>query len=224
MKKLVLYCDQEIPENSKVDRRMLALVSKKRPKIGYIPSAADPDRRWFAAKAAYYDSIGATLSNYFELDVNYRPEELPDLLKCDAIHLSGGNTYHFLYWLRRRDMLARLVEFVDRGGVLIGNSAGSIMMTPEISSTDLFNDSPYTGEEMNDLSALGLVEFAFFPHLNKFPNYRSLLSEFSRKHKYPVYACADGDGILVDGNQIEFIGPAIKAQNGIISSVLTIDS
>ena len=131
MKKLVLYSDQEIPENARIDRRMLALIDKPHPLVGYIPSSADPDRKWFKIKQAYYAAIGVTLTNYFELDDHFEPDALASLIQCDAIHLSGGNTYHFLYWLRRRGMLEVLRNYVKNGGVLIGNSAGSILMVCE---------------------------------------------------------------------------------------------
>jgi dipeptidase E len=217
MKKLALYSDQEIPENASIDRRMLALIDKPHPLVGYIPSSADPDRKWFKIKQAYYAAIGVTLTDYFELDDHFEPDALSSLMQCDAIHLSGGNTYHFLYWLRRRGMLEVLRNYVKNGGVLIGNSAGSILMTPEINSTALCEDIPLLGEESDDLSALGLVDFAFYPHINLYSNYREVMIKYSLEHPYPIYGCADGNGIIVDGDEIEFIGPIMKAQNGIIS-------
>lgn len=50
MKKLVLYSDQEIPENAKVDEKLLALLNKPNPVIGYIPSASDPERKFYELK------------------------------------------------------------------------------------------------------------------------------------------------------------------------------
>ena len=217
MKKLALYSDQEILENARIDRRMLALIDKPHPLVGYIPSSADPDRKWFKIKQAYYAAIGVTLTNYFELDNHFVPDMLAALIQCDAIHLSGGNTYHFLYWLRKRGMLEVLQEYVKNGGVLIGNSAGAILMTREINSTALSRDIPFPGEESDDLSALGLVNFAFFPHINLYSNYREAMIKYSLEHPYPIYGCADGNGIIVDGDQIEFIGSIMKAQNGMIS-------
>jgi dipeptidase E len=105
------------------------------------------------------------LSPYFELGDGYNPDELDTLLTCDAIHLSGGNTYYFLHWLRVRNLLIRLREYVARGGVLIGVSAGAILMTPNIGSASLCGDMPLEG--MTDYAALGLVDFAFVPHLNE---------------------------------------------------------
>ena len=46
---------------------------------------------------------------------------------CDAIHLTGGNTFQFSYWLRERGLDAELKRYAKAGGVLIGVSAGAIL-------------------------------------------------------------------------------------------------
>lgn len=214
MRKLVLYSDQVIPENAKVDQRLLSLIGKQHPTMGYIPSSSDPERIWFKQKQVYYEALGINLSVYYEIDVNYEPEKLNELLTCDAIHLSGGNTYHFLYWLRARNLLAPLREYVANGGVLIGTSAGVILMTPEISSASLCGDTPLAGEGMTDLSALGLVDFAFLPHINQVDEAATLLKEYSQKYQRMIYGCQDGDGIIVNGEEIEYLGDIQKAING----------
>lgn len=219
VRKLVLYSDQVIPENAKVDQRLLSLLGKQHPVMGYIPASSDPDRIWFSQARAYYETLGIDLSEYFELDVDYRPQMLDRLLACDAIHLTGGNTFHFLYWLRARGMLGPLREYVARGGTLVGASAGSILMTPEIGSSILCDDAPLAGEEMADLSALGLVDFAFLPHINHMDSVPSLLEEYSRTHHCVIYGCPDGDGIVVDGEQIELLGNIQKADNGVLAPV-----
>lgn len=99
---------------------------------------------------------------YFELDVDFSKDTLPALLSCDAVHLSGGNTFYFLRWLRRRAMLPVLRDYVARGGVLIGVSAGAILMTPDVSTSALCGDTFV--EEFSDPAALGLVDFQFLPH------------------------------------------------------------
>lgn len=219
MRRLALYCDQEIPQNYKLNQRLLKFFDKPFPRLGYIPSSSDPERRFFEVRKTYYSALGIDLAIFCELDVNYQPEDVDLLFQCDGIHLSGGNTFHFLYWLKKRNLLADLRKFVERGGVLIGASAGSILMTPEISSTAFCKDVPLPGEERMDLSALNLVDFAFFPHINSFPNHEEQLVEYSKTHAFPIYGCADGDGIIVDGDKIEFYGSIKKAKKGKLTTI-----
>jgi len=87
-RKLALYSDQQINLSPKMDERLLKLIEKRRPMIGYIPSSTDPERTWFKQQQAYYKSLGADLVVYFELEKEYQPDKTKDLFACDAILLA----------------------------------------------------------------------------------------------------------------------------------------
>jgi dipeptidase E len=205
MRRLVLYSDQIEPETDKVDQELVALLGRSNPTVGYIPSSVGAYREhYYEARRVYYARLGMTLAVDFGLDQNYDPSRLEALLACDAIHLSGGNTYYFLHWLRQRDMLAPLREYVARGGVLIGVSAGAVLMTPDIATAAFGGDEPLEGE--TDLAALHLVDFAFVPHFKETPSALVAVQAYSRRCQVPVYACRDGDGIVVVDDQVKCIG------------------
>ncbi len=206
-RKLVLYSNQILPDCAPVDARLFALLGSPHPRIGYVPSRSDPMRKYFRECQAHYARGGGELSVYFELDADYHPDLLDDLLACDAIHLSGGDTFYFLHWLRTRHLLATLREYVAGGGVLIGVSAGSILMTPDISSARLCGDVP--SDEGGDETALGLVDFAFVPHRDARNPDLAPLKRLSRHARTVVYGCADSGGIIVNGDAVECIGEVV---------------
>ena len=123
----VLYSDQVIAANEKVDQHLLSLLGPSRRRIGYVASGPDPERRFFSDKRSYYARCGLELSLFHDLDIAGDPREL---FACDAIHLSGGNTAAFLARLRHSSLLGPLKNWAARGGILIGTSAGAILMTP----------------------------------------------------------------------------------------------
>ena len=207
MRKLVLYSEQILPETAAIDQRLLALMGKERPRIGYIPSAADPERKYYREQQTYYAQYGITMPVYLELDRDYDPSQVAPLFACDAIHLSGGNTFYFLYWLRQHNLLAPLRRYVARGGVLIGVSAGAILMTPDISTSLFCGDTPV--EQLKDYAGLALVDFAFVPHFGELAADQSDLETYSQQHHVTVYGCPDGAGIVVNGDQIECIGEVV---------------
>lgn len=164
-RKLAFYSNQKLGIRTELDEYLLRLIGKENPRIGYIPSSIDSERIRYAQQKKYYEALGADLDIYFGLEMEYQPEKIEDLLNCDAIHLSGGSTYNFLFWLRKRELISTLREYVSVGGVLIGVSAGAILMTPEISTTHLCGEK--IRSDISDRSALELVDFAFLPHLDE---------------------------------------------------------
>ena len=162
MKKLMFYSDKSMSKNDMIDKELIAFFDKKNPSIGYIPSCLDPERKFYKEQKAYYANLDMNLSCYYGLNDVFNSERIKRLFSCDAIHLSGGNTYEFLYWLKKKKMLVQLRNYVEGGGVLIGVSAGAIIMTRDVELAVLCGDQPVQAE--TDHAALDLVDFAFFPH------------------------------------------------------------
>jgi dipeptidase E len=211
MLNLVLYSDQIIPENDRIDRRLLDLMQPRGSRIGYVASGPDPRRRFFGERQAYYRRYGLDLALFYDLDAAPDSVALRTLLACDAIHLPGGDTLAFLGRLRRRGMLHVLADWAKAGGLLIGTSAGAILMTPNIAVDALFRGAP--PEERPDLDALDLVPFDFFPHAQQ-QRYLDDLIAYSRTAPRPIIACADGDGVVVTAGRIEAVGAPLWLVGG----------
>jgi dipeptidase E len=210
VKKLMLYSDQVPTLRNTADEALKKLIGKPHPGIGFIPSAGDPERHYFNDRKSFYNGLGADLSVYFELDEEWQPERLNTLLNCDAIHLSGGNTYYFLTLLRKRNMIPVLTRYVAKGGVLIGVSAGSILMTPDITTSSICGDDMIPGE--TDFSGLRLVDFAFVPHYGSKPGMLEDIKKYARKRKQAVYAARDTGAIMVENDKISCIGDVLKIE------------
>ncbi|MBU3099751.1 MULTISPECIES: Type 1 glutamine amidotransferase-like domain-containing protein [Clostridium] len=209
MRKIVLYSDQIIKENRKIDYELLRLLNKKNPSIGYIPSCSDLTRKYFNPKVQYYNELGISNIQYFDLDKEYDETKINDIFQSDAIHLSGGNTFYFLYLIKKRNLVKSLQLYVEQGGILIGISAGSIILSKTIDMAQ-FGDEDIVG--IDDRSSLGIVDFQFMPHWSDDESikYLDVLKDYSKVKKTTIYACNDGDGIVIDGNDIKFIGNVMK--------------
>ncbi len=207
MRRLVLYSDQRMPASQQVDQHLLHLLGTRAARIGYIASSSDPDRRYFRPTQHYYQQYHLELALYVELDVAYTPELLDALFACDAIHLSGGNSYYFLYWLQRRGLMERLRQYAEQQGVLVGVSAGAIVMTPHISSALLCGDEPYA--PLMQEQGLDLVDFAFVPHLDDRGETHARLQAYADQQHRMVYGCHDGDGMVVVGAALTLVGKVV---------------
>jgi len=196
-RKLALYSDQH--NNAALDARVMRLIGRPAPILGYIACEPDPQRLYFEDRRGFYGERGARLEVYTGSDLPPGDQAWAALFRCDAIHLSGGNTYAFLHWLRRRQLLAPLARYVAEGGVLIGVSAGAILMTPSVQSAALCGDE--RDAQAQDETALGLVDFHFWPHFDPDADSASLAVGLPG-----LYGCPDGAGIVVDGATIELHG------------------
>jgi dipeptidase E len=205
-RRLVLYSEQRSPLSDAVDARLLDWLPEARGAIGYLPSAPDRDRYWFAACERHYARYGISLE-YLGLEDEFDAARLGDLSRFDALHLSGGNTFRFLYWLRARGLVAELRRYVAHGGVLVGVSAGAILMTRDIASAALCGDAPYP--PLTDDAGLGLVDFGIVPHFATSARERAALARLAAQSGGRVYGVPDGAGIVVDGSTVELLGSVI---------------
>jgi dipeptidase E len=134
-----------------------------------------------------------------------RRNAIARLHASDIVYLSGGNTFHFLAHLRRSRLFSALQRFADRGGVLAGLSAGAILTTPNIGLAaypSFDHDENEVGLPESRWGALDLVDFEFFPHYRTSRRYRDALLDYSRRSRFPVYACRDGSGIVVERDRL----------------------
>ncbi|MET1171054.1 Type 1 glutamine amidotransferase-like domain-containing protein [Paenibacillus amylolyticus] len=206
MTTLVLLSDFAFDSNDKLDQRIRSLFNSEQPSIGYIPSCSDPERKYYEHTKRYYNQIGIDNLQYYDLDLEYEESTFGSIFECDAIHLSGGNTFYFLSLLQKRNVLGLLRSYVKSGGILIGVSAGSILTTPTIDIAGYGEDADENNVDLKDMQALGLVDFEFAPHWDGSEDTLNSLREYTRVNRTAVYACQDGGGLVMDGESIELYG------------------
>jgi dipeptidase E len=210
---LIFYSDQVIPENERLDKRIFEVSGKTRPRLAYIPSASDATRKYYKDKCEYYKKYGIEDILYFDLNKGYDPSKTDELLACDAIHLSGGDPFQFLGSIRKRNFGPVLKSYWENGGILLGISAGAIVLTPSIKISHVFYQS-----RTDKHQAVGLVDFHFLPHWNLREGRIEDVKSFSKENQATVYACKDGDGMVIKDRKIELVGELLKIENGNIQS------
>ena len=209
---IIFYSDQVIPENERLDRRFLEMVNKDQPKLAYIPSASDGTRKYYREKCEYYKRYGIEDLLYFDLNKEYDSALTDELLACDAIHLSGGDPFQFLGSIRKRKFGPVLKKYLNDGGILLGISAGAIVLTPSINISHVFYKS-----RTDQHQAVGLVDFHFLPHWNQRQDQADAVQKFSIDSQATVYACRDGAGMVIRGGKIELVGDVVRIKNGKLS-------
>jgi dipeptidase E len=213
---LVFYSGGFANENYNVDRALLDICEKKENiQITFIPSCsyfADNEYQDFVEQYKKFD-INKIIK--FQVDQHYTESLKRAVLKSDIIHLGGGNTYYFLKHLKKKSFLSELKQWNKKGGILTGLSAGAIIMTKTIETAGFPSfDKDENEEGITNLKGMELVDFEFFPHYKNSKRYDSELINYSLNSKLPVYACPDGSGIVLNGDELRFIGKTACFFNG----------
>jgi len=214
--KLVFYSKL----NKEVDLEFINLLRDRNAKIGYIPSATDESMFYFKELKNYYKKYHLKNFLYFDLDKYYERKRMKQIFDCEALILSGGNTYYFLWLIRKRRFASLLRKFVKRGGILVGISAGGIIMTPNINTAKVPSfDCDENKIGIKNTQALNLVNFEFLPHFKNNKRYIDEVLGYSKKSNFPIFACSDKDGILINENKLIFVNNPILFFNGKIYKV-----
>jgi dipeptidase E len=174
-------------------------------KIAYISSTKqEGERKYYASTISDYRAISENISvDYFDLSSDFSDTDLEKLLDYKIIYLSGGNTYAFLKDAKERNLKNILERATKQGALLIGASAGAIMMTPTIDVCSLEDENAVN---LSDTSGFGFVDFEFSPHFKESDG--ALL--LSYKKDRDIYLCKDGDGIFCDDGEINLFGEITK--------------
>ena len=220
--KLVLFSDYKYVNTQEVGTRLIELIGKNQPTVGYISSSPDSTKKFYHETKEYYSKFNTILSPYVDLEDGFNSDNIELIFQADAIHLSGGNTYRFLYWIVERNLCKRLIEYANSGGVLIGVSAGSIIMTPNISECVLCGDENYIG--LRNTKGLGLVNFRYVPHAIKENILSKDIITKSKQDNSAILVSSDYDWIVIDGVKSEIYGEPKLILNGEIVDIASLNS
>ena len=175
--------------------------------IGYIPSAPDSARGYFKEVETFFrDASPSFKLGYIDIhNERKKPTHLEwRLRECDAVYLSGGNTFHFLKAIRDSHMDGMLERLAGEK-VFIGTSAGGLVMTPKIELASGENDIG-----LENTTGLALVKFGFYPHFipenpEQLREINSCIGEFPE-----IYALPEFSGLAVTEIETIPLGPVYR--------------
>lgn len=134
--------------------------SENLPKVVSIIVTASEDKKdnkYIKLAVSQFNEIG--IKNIHLIDLE-QGETLP--LNTDIIYVSGGNTFHLMYYVRQSNFIKSIKDVLAKKGLYIGVSAGSIIIGNSIESAFVAGDDNLI--MLDDLTGLNLVDFSVFPH------------------------------------------------------------
>lgn len=201
--------------NEEMDLAMMAYIRNPDPFITFVPSCFESSSEYFEEFVNRFERLGYSKFDILHLDKDFTSAKLERAMASDMIYLSGGNTFYFLNSIHNVGLINHLHLFVQNGGILAGHSAGSILMTPDITTASYPEDDRDENDVgLEDWTAMGFVNFEFYPHFDDDPYYREVLVQTSGQSPHVIYAVTDGSGVCINGPSISFFGEVWAFYNG----------
>ncbi|WP_053846546.1 Type 1 glutamine amidotransferase-like domain-containing protein [Streptomyces sp. NRRL B-24085] len=121
--------------------------------------------------------------------------------EADVLLVNGGDALYLCHWMRESGLAELLPSLPEL--VYVGLSAGSMVMTPRIGE-EFVGWKPPTGTD----SALGMVDFSIFPHLDHPAcpeNTMAAAQRWAARIAGPAYAIDEQTAIKVKGSAVEVV-------------------
>lgn len=137
--------------------------------VTFIPTANVPqdyDGYVLSARAAF-ESLGLIIDE-LEVSTASASDIQAKLTQNDYIYVSGGNSFFLLQELKRTGAEQLIIEQVNQGKLYIGESAGSIITSPDIAYISAM-DSTKKAPLLENTQGLNLVDFYTLPHATNEP-------------------------------------------------------
>ncbi|MGL4852412.1 MAG: Type 1 glutamine amidotransferase-like domain-containing protein [Phocaeicola sp.] len=174
--------------------------------VTFIPTASLPEI------ITFYVELGReTLENLglrvdiLELTQATEVEIASKLNNNDYIYISGGNTFFLLQELRRSGADKLVIEQINKGKLYIGESAGTMILAPNIAYVQLMDDVQ-KAPKLIDFAALNVIDFYPLPHYKSSP-FEEITDTIIEKHKSELnlYPISNTQVILVENEVVNIV-------------------
>lgn len=167
----------------------------------FIPTAGDPyeNKDFVVADKIALQKYGIEVT---DLDLKNKTEEEINkpLAMADILLVAGGDTFYLMEKLKKSGADRAIKNFIKRGGIYIGSSAGSIVCCPTIEGAEKF-DNPNLAPNLENFNGMGIFNEVVIPHSQK-EKYLERIKETTEKltsRGFKVHHLTDDDVLFFDG-------------------------
>ena len=173
-------------------------------RVTFIPTASIPESVKFyvgAGKKAL-EKLGLIVDE-LEIATATNEEISKKILENDYIYVTGGNTFFLLQELKRTGADNVITEQINSGKIYIGESAGSMILSPDIEYVREMDDRRKATELDNNL-ALSIIKFYPLPHHTNFPFKKAVETIIAKyESELKLVPISNSQVITVKGNRMK---------------------
>ena len=199
-------------ENSAVDRRIIELTGKDRPRFLFLPTASGDGGHYINALKRIYKRLGCVSDALCLVRAEYAPEELEARVgAADIIYVGGGDPQRIIDVWKRTGMLPLLRKAAEHGAVMCGISAGAMCWFEQGYTDRDFYDPAIANPSYRLIAGLGFVPAVCCPHYDE-PG-RDSFDSACAEYDLPCVALENDVALVFDGEEYSVVknDPAKKA-------------
>ncbi len=210
MKKLVLIGGGDVGrgntsyETATIDKKIVELTNKANPNFLFIGLASSFSDSYYDTMKKIYKDLGCTCAYLKKKNIlNNRDIVEKKISDADIIYFCGGDTIKLVNDLKEYDLVSLLKNAYDNGTILVGMSAGAIMLSKEG-----YSDSLKLRDEIDKytfVEGLNFIDIVICPHYNNVIGKKEELKEDLKDTNKKVYSLDNGVALISIDNKINFI-------------------
>ena len=183
----------------------------------YLELDRDKDKRWVIKELTYLEKYIGGRIDFVNFRTHSKEEIRTRLMNADLTYIVGGKQ-HIYSKLFHETNTVDLIQEVAEKRVLMGTSAGSIVLGKQITSPRFWAERYNTKVENFEYQELELVPFNIVPHFLRKDHEKwtlEFLKDVLADNPFTVYAITDNQAVAYIDGKISFIGgnPEILGQN-----------
>lgn len=201
MRTIILASSAELISNKDIERHLAKLFDELT--CVYITTAAKNvvDTSYVQRTKDLFHAVGLQYEEY-DIAGKSTEEVRRAVSNADIVYVEGGNTFYLLKSIRECGFKEVLDEVLDQGAMYWGASAGVHVACPTIEMATLSDRFDRHG--LTSWEGMGLVDFLVKAHYSD--DMLPVLQEKSMGLGMEIHALRDGQGLVVEGGDIHFIG------------------
>lgn len=172
----------------------------KKQSVAIITTAAEgkENNKYSQLAKKQFESLGFVSVDFVDLET--QPDK--DLSSYGIIYVCGGNTFKLLKFARKANFKLSIEKLLERNGIYIGVSAGSIIVGPSINIANEVEPDP-NDIGLEDLTGFNITSLIVLPHYSK--EMETETANFEKKYGVIVERLNNSQAILIDNGERTFV-------------------
>lgn len=210
MKKMLLVGGGEVGrgestyETKEIDVEAVKMTEKENPNFLFIGLASSFSDSYYDTMKKIYKNLGCNCAYLKKKNILNNPQIVKDKIeKADLIYIGGGDTIKLVNDIKKYGIDSLLEEAYQKGTVLLGISAGALLL-----SNGGFSDSLILRGESDKhifVKGLGLLNIDFCPHYKSNPKKDAELKNYLLENEHKIYCLENCTALKILDNAYEII-------------------